>query len=217
MTEVSINSGPPLRFLVDTAATQTVLDTRLGITPSQWTTALTTTGPLRTGKATVSVRAGALEKELEILIADLPTFPTHGRIDGILGMDMLAGHSFSIRPGCVDVDVDPPGRGRTFDATEIAGRVAIRVDGMNLVLDSGASFVVLMSDRAQKLASETGTFQMTSASGTSVATAATVRLFGRDLPAALVRGVDSREDALMPISMFRSVWVSADRSRLRVQ
>lgn len=215
VTPVSIGSGPPLRFLVDTGATRTVVETRIGVQPSRSLTAVTTTGTIRTGEATVSLQAGAITAELPVLIADLPRFPSHGHIDGILGMDVVAGHSFLIGGRCLQVDASEI-EGRALESEEIVGRVAIHLNGLRFILDSGASFVVLTSARSHRLAADGGSFQMISASGAQSTRSATVCLFGQDVDAALVDGVDEREDGLLPLSMFSRVWVSADRRKVRV-
>lgn len=229
VTAVWIGAEGPLRFLVDTGATTTVIDRkvaqRIGLKPVRTIAAVTTTGPLDVSEAVVEELRAGEERSwgMSVLIADLPHFPNHGRLDGLLGMNAFAGRALNIdvRGGCIELDANPP-RGATIAAREIAGRVAIEVEGLSLILDSGASFPVLTSPRARALATGETAMELTSASGRQRATKATVpllrigHLIFRDITVALAPQTDAREDGLLPITPFHNVYIAADRKSVIV-
>ena len=210
---VRIAGRGPFRFLLDTGASMTVVDSRLGIAGSSPVEALTTSGPVRVTRGIASIEAGSLRvHELEVLVMDLPRFPSHGRIDGILGMNFVKGRSFLLDRRCLHVDA-PPIDGQELAAQEVASRVAITMEGASFVLDSGASFPVLMTERARRLAVKSGTVEITTASGRQVTERARFR--NRDAVFAPPTG-DPREDGLLPVTMFGRVWVDAARTRVIV-
>src|SRR5438445_1445360 len=221
---VRIGSEGPLRFLVDTGATTTVIDRvvarRIGLQPSRVLSAITTTGQLDVQVGVVDeLSAGTVSAvRALVLVTDLPSFPHHGHLDGILGMNFFAGHSvrFDIGRRCVELDVEPP-LGVALEAHEVAGRVAAEIEGLNFVVDSGASFPVLMSPAARALGSQDGAVEITSAGGRRLLTAATIprlRIGGmtfRDVAVVLAPARDHREDGLLPITLFESIYFAADR------
>src|SRR5687767_4258212 len=89
VTKVWIEDRGPFRFLVDTGTSVTVVTPSTGLEPSKTVEALTTSGPVEIAETVASsLRAGDIEvADLRVLIADLPRFPSHGRVDGILGMN----------------------------------------------------------------------------------------------------------------------------------
>src|SRR5207253_7207492 len=142
---VRVGASRPLRFLVDTGASVTVIDRsvarELRIQPEKNVTAVSTTGTLGTEAAILDdVRTGDLTvARTPALVTELPTFANHGRLDGILGMSIFAGRAilFDVRRRCVELDSAPP-RGVTLRAHEVAGRGRLHVRGVYLVFDSGA-------------------------------------------------------------------------------
>ena len=226
VTSVRVDGRGPFRFLIDTGTTLTVVSPSTGVETSSTVEALATAGPIavREGRARV-FRAGAVEvHSLRVLVADLPRFRSHGRIDGILGMNFLEGKSVLLDVGrrCLSVGSKRVEGGTLMEAEEVAGRVAVHADGLRLVLDSAASYPVLMSRRARNLATVTGTFEMTSAAGRAQAESGTVRhlrigdIVLRDLDVALIDGTDPREDALLPLTMFTTVFIAADRKTVTI-
>ncbi len=229
-TSVYVGKDGPFRFLVDTGTTTTVLDhsmaRRIGVEPVRAISALSATGMVEAEEAEVrEVRVGTVSVAVaKVLIAELPHLRSRGRLDGILGMSFFAGHSlmFDVRHGCVQIDAAPT-PGVSLSAHEVAGRVAVESDGLNLILDSGASFAVLTSPRAAALAMRGGTAEVTSAAGLRRTIEAIVpRLrFGqrvlRDIPAAIALRGDPREDVLLPLALFDRVFIAADRATVLIR
>ena len=228
-TTVYVGSHGPFRFLVDTGTTITIIDRsvaeRIGVQPTRSITAVSTTGGVDVQEATVrDLRAGDVSVSMTpVLIAELPRFTNHGHLDGILGMSFFAGRSMLIdtRHRCLQIDVAPP-VGNSLDAHEVVGRVAIESEGLNLILDSGASFAVLTSARARALAVEDGAAEVTSAAGMRRTAAATIprlrfgRMVLRNVASAIAPRNDPREDGLLPITLFDSIYIAADRKSVVV-
>jgi len=230
VTAVRIGSEGPLRFLVDTGATITVIERsvaqRIGLQPTRTIEAISTTGALDVQQAVVDeLRAGNVSiVHTPVLITDLPALSNHGHLDGILGMSFFAGRSvlLDVRRRCLELDVAPP-RGLALDAHEVVGRVAIEIEGFNFILDSGASLPVLTSTRARALAVEQGAMEVTSAAGRRRMRTATIpvlrigRMIFRDVAVALAPARDPREDLLLPITPFSAVYIAADRKSVVVR
>ncbi|HEY3055019.1 MAG TPA: aspartyl protease family protein [Thermoanaerobaculia bacterium] len=226
VTTVQIGTAGPFRFLFDTGTSVTVITPevarRLGITASETMQAMTATGAVDVQRAVLDdLLIGTVAiRRLEVLIAPLPHFQSHGRLDGILGMDFLAGRSFllDVAHRCVDVDAPVPARGSLIQSSDVVGRVALHVGELNFVLDSAASFTVLMSQRAASLASVDDTVEVTSAAGRRRVVSGVIPrlrlgdLTLLDVPSAIVsKNTGGREDALLPVMFFSSVYVAADR------
>jgi predicted aspartyl protease len=226
VTSVQIGKAGPFRFLFDTGTSFTVITPdvaqKLGIAASETMQAVTASGTVNVQRAVVDdlVTGSVVIPRLTVLIAPLPHFNSHGHLDGILGMDFLTGRSFllDVVHRCVELDAPVPDRGSRIQSSEVVGRVALHVGELNFVLDSAASFTVLMSQRAASLASIDDTIELTSAAGRrNVASGVISQLhLGditlRDVPAAIVsKNAGTREDALLPVMYFSSVYVAADR------
>ena len=224
---VSVQTGAAvrLRFLFDTGTSLTVLDARvadrLGIVSQEKLEALSTTGAVTAGRGLLeTMRVGSLVRaDVPVLILPLPHFPSHGQLDGILGADFMAGRSFliDVKRRCLELDVDRPPGGRSLAATEVGGRVVLQTDGLNYVLDSAASFPVLMSERARSRAIQGQSFVLTSAAGRQRVRSGVIREMNvgtvdlSGLSAAFTDQQDKREDVLLPISPFTRIYVDAAR------
>src|SRR5207253_8786199 len=172
VTTVRVGASRPLRFLVDTGASVTVIDRsvarELRIQPEKNVTAVSTTGTVETEGAILDdVRTGSLTvARTPALVTELPTFVNHGRLDGILGMSIFAGRAvlFDVRRRCVELDSAPP-RGVPLHVHEVAGRPGLDRGGVDFVLASGAAFPVLMSPAARAGAAAAAMFWLPSGAG----------------------------------------------------
>src|SRR5688500_17754801 len=134
VVSVSVGEHGPYRFLFDTGTSTSVitpkLARRVGATMFGTTEAITTTGTVRVGRSVIeNVRIGAIRRPaLPVLILALPEFPSHGRIDGIIGSDILAGHGYRIDVDgrCLHFDAQAV-EGSRVEAEEIGGRMTLRV------------------------------------------------------------------------------------------
>jgi len=219
---VHIGSEGPFRFLVDTGATESVIDRsvakRIGITGGEVKRAVSPTGELQVEEARVrDMHAGDFSvPTTAVLITTLPHLVHRGHVDGILGMSFFAGHSMLFTERRLLIDA-PAGPGVSLEAHEVAGRVAINVEGLSFILDSGSGFVVLTSSRGRALAMRGGFAELTSAAGSRQSIDATIPhlRFGsiviRDVAAVIAPRPDPREDGLLPFSLFESVFIAADR------
>ena len=230
VTKVWIDGRGPFRFLVDTGTSVTVVSSAIdaGLSGGQTLQAVSTTGPVTVRETTAgSLRAGTVEvARLRVLVSDLPAFASHGRVDGILGMNFLEGSSFllDVKRRCLTPDAEDVRGGSVVPAERMAGRVAVVTDGLRFVLDSAASFPVLTSERAHSLATVRGMFDLTSAAGKVSTRSGHVREMRigsvtlRNLDVALVPDVGAgfsrpnTEDGLLPVTVFSSLYVSADRT-----
>jgi predicted aspartyl protease len=229
-TVVEIGTERSLRFLVDTGSTMTVIDRavahRLGLKSAESIRAVSSTGAVEVQEAIVDeLRAGSVViKQMNVLIADLPRFVNHGHVDGLLGMNFFAGHAvlFDVRNRCLELDTASRGR-VTLSAHEAVGRVAFEIEGLTFILDSGASFAVLKSSHARALAQSEGTIEMTSAAGGRRVATGTIPVLHvgtmaiHNVPAVLVPVEDRREDGLLPLTAFQSVYIAADRKQVIIE
>jgi predicted aspartyl protease len=227
---VVVDGSGPLRFLVDTGSSVTVVDRdvadRLQIRAGGGVAVVSTSGEMQMESAKVSLRAGRLHRtDLDVLLTPLPRFRSHGRVDGILGMNFFEGQSVLLdaKRHCVEVGTRAPA-GTTLAAQEVVGRVAARISGLDFVIDSGASFVVLMSDEAKSMARASARADVITVSGHDSSTAGTIDRLAigdavlRDVPVVFARSTgDPREDGLLPVTMFRSVYINAERTQVVVR
>lgn len=148
----------PLTLVLDTGAERTVLDSgvarALGLTPVPWGLLGTPAGLVEA--ATVRLPRLALgphvRADVPVLVADLSTLGAGDGVDGILGMDALAGPHVLIdfANGALSFPTDGVAavpEGVSLPARASGARVVVdaRIDGRDraLVLDTGAETIVL--------------------------------------------------------------------------
>src|SRR5688572_6969730 len=113
IAQVRIDGKGPFRFLLDTGTSITVISpelaARVRTTAGRRIEAISTTGAVSVTETTLrELRAGEITvHDLPALIAPVAQWAAYGRIDGILGMNFLAGRSYLIdlRRNCLEPDV----------------------------------------------------------------------------------------------------------------
>lgn len=222
----------PWRFLVDTGSTHTVLGEaaarRAGLDVVPGRRLLTPAGIVEVGETTLpALRIGdRVRTGFPVLVADLAALGRDPEIDGILGMDALAGDHVLIdlaggRLSFVAAD-DRAVRGVRVPAREFGGRILIEahVDGRarTLVLDTGAEAVVVFDRETRGVPVVLGT-----AGGAAPARAgrADVRLAGLPLgavPTVRVATAAGRagSDGLLPASLFTSIYLDRAAGEVRL-
>jgi hypothetical protein len=215
---VYLNGHGPYQFLLDTGTTLNHLDPRLaasiGLKPTFSTDLLTSIG-------TTSIRgAGGIDVVLGPVRADGQTFLFGGLdnirrsfpdVQGVLGQEFLS---------CFDYLLDLRGRRLEFGTPErtlvqnrvpfqsVAGRPAVSTSLGSLVLDSGASGVILFGGRAITLTHEmftmTGSLRVGTIAGTLVIDG---RTWWRGKAVVIPRTAEAGAEGLLPASLFNAVYV----------
>ncbi len=230
---VRINDGETLEFLLDTGATTTTLTSetarRLKLEPIAYTEVDTPTG-------TITIPQGSLTRitigeravsNVKVYWTDMAILDTiDRRIAGVLGLNFLRQFNFTIDFAQKKISL-MDGSASSIKGDRIpmqieGGRilVGLTLDGMSvrLALDSGASNVFLYSSGCRKLGTRVkpsdNAMQAVSTGGSvSIETAAVdnlrvgnVKLDG--LTVGLLRNVERPADGLLPLHLFRSVYVN---------
>lgn len=210
---VYVNGRGPYKFLVDTGAESSVLSPDMareaGLEPAYRVEIVTATGLQLVPAAEASVSVGGTTHRAEVLIYEPPV----SGVDGVLGQNMLARSSYLIdyrnrRVVIGESTVD----GARLPLRFAEGRPVVDTDPLGeLVLDSGASNVVLFRHMDQVRANGSGTLQ-TAQGQREVATGHLKCLqVGdanlRDLTVAVAPGVSGI--GLLPASLFASVYVNS--------
>lgn len=222
--DVYLSGSGPFRFLVDTGAQSSVitarLAARLAMRPTQHLTVVTALGSREVAGGLVSeISLGnAQATNVEFLWYDLPKTL---RVDGVLGENFLARFNYRLdyeHRRLVIPDAPPPLEGTHVPLEHLEGRAAIAAGGLKLILDSGASNVILFEKpgrprTANAIAAGSANL-VTSAGGGRVASARLWELrIGsltlRNLTVVLVPDrADRQEDGLLPTCLFSSLYVN---------
>jgi clan AA aspartic protease (TIGR02281 family) len=221
---VLINGRGPFRFLLDTGAESTVVSpavaAQVGLTPTYRVAVVTVNGTLEAvGTKVPRLSVGEVRVDgVEVLWYPLDGLRGVGKdVVGILGQNTLRAMAvYTIDAGQGTLTA---GRGEFANSGErfrmewVAGRPVVALDGMRLVLDSGAPALILFRDRFTGYR-QSGVAQLGNSTG-AVRTVGMGRLrrFWRwqNVAASLVGERPGVEvDGLLPVSLFESVTVDAD-------
>lgn len=200
---VFVDGAGPFRFLVDTGAQSSVISPRvadrLQSKPMFAVEVSTVAGSLRAHAWHVFVRVGSRSARGEVLSY------TTGAADGVLGQSFLSEFSYLIRQSGIEIGAIEPRGGQRMAGRLIDGRPAIPWNGLWLVVDSGASHIVLFRNGAGRRR------RITTHAG------------ARDVPGGEMHGeqvlfagpqADRAEEGLLPTNLFQ--WVFVDRGGTRV-
>ena len=233
-TEVYIGPHGPYRFLVDTGAQSSMMDTTLAaelrLTPQfrvELVTAQTTQIVPGAKLRTLRVDQSALP-EAEVLFHEMSEpRRLNASIRGVLGLSALSGLNFMLTPaiGKLDFAGEPP-VGETLKFWRLEDRIAVKArmgeEILTLILDSGASNVVLFRTPAAMAKTRPIASNFTTIDGARsvVPTTWTEDMIFSDhlrlgtLPAAIVRRNGSQVDGLLPVSVFKKVYVDQGRGEV---
>jgi predicted aspartyl protease len=234
VTDVHIGAHGPYRFLVDTGAETSFIDPRLaatlGLEPTFRTEIITQHGARPApGLNLASLRLGPhLRADTEVILHDVSEAR---RLDpsvrGLLGFNALAGLNFALHParGQIDFTAARP-QGEVVPLFIEENRIAVqaRMGGENLkmLLDSGATHIVLFGTPAAMAKTPPVQAMFTTFEGARsvIPTVWTAELrFGDKirvgtLPAAIVDRKGSEASGLLPISIFKMIYVDQAKREL---
>lgn len=234
---VSLGEGPPRPFLLDTGASSSVVADDVADAlrlPRGGYAALATVGRVGVMSRALVARAavgGHTATNLTVLLTTRRALAVHGAVDGILGLDVLAGRAFTLdlRRARMIWHDGSPAHGTSGTRVPLAltsGRAVLTfasphgdAAGVRLVLDSGATDLVVFSDsHLAARATPGGVVRLRGLTGARLAR--TVRLDAIDLgngrrdgPSAIVIDRPSawvgQEDGLLPLTSLAAILVDA--------
>jgi Aspartyl protease len=226
------DGGGRWRFLLDTGSSHTVVATeaarRAGLSVVPGGQLLTPAGLITVGETALPPfrLGGHPQPGRRVQVAPLDAMGGDTRLDGILGMDALAGAPFVLDLAggqllLLAADATGRGEGVAVPARTHAGRVVVEVevDGAPraMVLDSGAQVPVVFE------AGSGASVTLATAGGARPARAARAELrVGRVQLGGVVTlrvpppAARTGSDGLLPITMFSRVFVDAARGVVRV-
>ena len=223
MSGVYLNGHGPYQFLLDTGTTLNHLDPWLarsiGLKPTFQSPLLSATGAISVGGA------DGIEVTLDPVRADDQTFLFGGLdtiqrslpdVQGVLGQAFLSRFDYllDLRGKRIEFGTPEPVAGATRVSFEsIAGRPVVSTSLGSLVLDSGTVTVTLFGVQAINMTHEmftmTGTAKVGKVSGRLVIGG---RTFWHGEAVAIPRPAETGAAGLMPVSLFKAVYVCNSES-----
>jgi len=227
--EVTIGTAGPYRFVVDTGAQTSLIDTKLaaelGLKPDHRVAVVTVNSErVRPATKVKSLRVGRVElPETELVFDDLD----RAGVRGLLGLNALTGLDFQLLPkkGRLELGAARP-TGEAVPMRRIENRIVVEArmgsQTLTLILDSGATNLVLFRtpDAMAKTDSLDATFRTIEGMRRVLPTTwSSDMVFGAALkvgmaPAAIVARPGTKADGLLPASLFKSVYVDQARGEV---
>ena len=226
---VYLNGAGPYRFLLDTGAQSSTISsevvTRLGMQP-RYAVIRVTTGSEEVVPAYLAaeISLGPVRvQDVELLASSMQIVRrATGSVDGILGQNFLGLFPWLLDGGretlIFDLDRSIAARlsGNRIKVSSADGRMLVptRIGGKKrqLVLDSGASHMILFN-RAS--VTSVGSARVDSNGGDRMALSGLVASLQagdvqlEQVPAAMMPVARGNEDGLLPVNLFRSIYVDA--------
>ncbi|MBL8232628.1 MAG: aspartyl protease family protein [Bryobacterales bacterium] len=217
---VYVNGEGPFRFLLDTGAETTSvtprLASRIGLQTPYAVEVFTLTGghAAAAGRADVTV-GDAVALQTEVVVQDLALAKgLDQRVEGVLGQSFLGRFRHLVDYANARLSFQPPRppQGVRMPIERADGGWVVRAGGRRLLLDSGSTALILFAREAQGFRPN-GTVELSTVNGRRNAAFGRLRelcmdgLRLRDLPVVLAGAVKRDADGLLPLALFRSVYV----------
>lgn len=217
---ITINGKGPYRFLLDTGAQSTVVDPALadslGLRPSYRVEVVSVNG----SHLAPAVERAELTVDGQTVTGEVLIYPIEGvrqldpSLAGILGQSALAGLAYEIDSRSRRLRIGgsrPEGYHAKLSTTH--GRPCIEVDGLRLVLDSGAESLILFRDRFTGVRVSGQVNIVNSLGKSETARAGSLRewrlgdLRLRNVPVVLHPNGRAEVDGLLPVRLFSAVYI----------
>jgi hypothetical protein len=229
--DVFVNGKGPYRMLLDTGAQSTSVRPEvarnIGLRSTFAVEMHNTLGTsvVEGGKAD-RISSGELAIEgVEVLIAEPPAIPGSGSLDGVIGQSFLVRTNYWLDYERGKLLWDPNGvlagclEGEPLEFTLVDGRPAVRIqvtvqdrEERRLVLDSGASHLILFGWRGTLNSTATASVRTAQTQGTArlvrVGSLAAGRLSWRGLSAGIVETPSPGSGGLLPAHLLKSFYVN---------
>lgn len=235
---VWVNGAGPYRMLLDTGAESTSLRPSLAVKSSlapRFAVALESAAGVAVTPVAIARRmeaGGVSLADVEVLLAEPPQFPGGKPVDGVLGQSFLRRTSYWIHYTKGFIAFDVSGRldnclqGRALSLSLVKGRPAIPVrmgaaGERRLVLDSGASHVILTGPFAAQGRVREASFRTATASRAGKMLTLPLMEAGNRLWQNVLAGwldeAAPEPGGLFPAHLLRSFYVSSQRQSVLVE
>jgi predicted aspartyl protease len=214
LRQVYLNGQGPFRMMIDTGASSSSVRpqvaARIGIRPLYAVELVTPAGAAKVAALRVQVKVGGIaDDDVELLEVNAAM----RGVDGVLGQTWLSRHSYLLDYGGKQLVLDPPApeeglrlQLHTTDGRPGISAVVDRVE-QDLVIDSGASTLVLFRRPTSAFRAKLLTNQGTAITGVGMAVVEIGNRFKRRMATAELESSHFAA-GLLPADAFRSVYVS---------
>jgi len=237
IVQVVLNGAGPFEFLLDTGTNTTIIEPELAqqlrLRPQDRIELMTIAGAQAVPRAQLGsvVLGPAVAENLEALITDLRSIRAlHSSVRGILGQNFLTRFNYLLDYRERQIEFETDGElahrmcGARLPFEQIEGLIAVSAQAASsktwrLVLDSASTDLILFGHHTQSNAvemSDRGQIWLTATTSAGSQTVQQGRLRAlrigetafADLPVTMMPFDGREEDGLLPISLFRAVYVN---------